>query len=310
VRSQKTHVTRKTLAESVHHAAQTLEGSGWGGSAARRDAEVLARAILRWDVADWLSKQGQEAGETFQTTFDAALTRRLRREPVAYITGEREFYGRPFVVSSSALVPRPETELVVDEGLGALAERQSADRRAPDVIDVGTGSGILAVTLALESPTARLIATDVSPAALALAAVNVKRFDLTDRVELRHNSLLGGEANRFDLVVSNPPYVAERDRPGLMPDVRDYEPGVALFGGADGFDVIRALLPAAERGLRPGGWLVMEVGAGQSDEVTAILEQLTSLVVVRIASDLAGIARVLVARRPNSPTLSNSSAFD
>ena len=290
-------MTKRTLVESVQLAARALEDSGWSASAARRDVEVLARAILRWDIADWLSKQGQEADETFQTAFDAALTRRLRREPVAYITGEREFYGRPFVVSSSVLVPRPETELVVDEALAALAERQSAGSGAPDVIDVGTGSGILAVTLALESPAARIVATDVSPAALAVASTNVERFALADRVELRHAAFLGTADSQFDLVVSNPPYVAERDRPGLMPDVRDYEPAVALFGGRDGFDIFRALLPAAERGLRPGGWLVMEMGAGQSDDVTTILEQSTTLVDVRIASDLAGIARVLVARR-------------
>ena len=295
VRSQK---SERTLAESVQLAARALEESGWRASSARRDAEVLARSILGWDMADWLSKSGQEASQAFQTAFDASLARRALHEPTAYIMGEREFYGRSFVVSASVLIPRPETELVVDEGLAALAERHSAGRTAPDVIDVGTGSGILAVTLALESPTSRVVATDVSAAALAQAADNVARFDLSDRVELRHAALLGTDSDdRFDLVVSNPPYVAERDRPGLMPEVRDFEPEVALFGGRDGFDVIRALLPAAERGLRPGGWLVMEVGAGQSDEVTTILEQSTRLVVVRIASDLAGIARVLVARK-------------
>ncbi len=288
----------KTLAESVRLASRALEAAGWDVSSAWLEAEALARSILRWDLADWLSRQGERASESFMASLDAALTRRMRHEPIAYITGEREFYGRSFVVSSSVLVPRPETELVVDEGLAVLAERQAAGRAAPDVIDVGTGSGILAITLALESPAARIVATDVSPAALAVAANNVTRFDIADRVELRQAAFLGSDADdRFDLVVSNPPYVAEHDRVGLMPDVRDYEPEVALFGGADGLDVIRALLPAVHRGLRPGGWLVMEIGSGQSDQIRQILELTMGLSLVKIADDLAGIPRVVVARR-------------
>jgi release factor glutamine methyltransferase len=287
----------QTLGESVRRASRALEAAGWDVSSAWLDAEALARSILRWDLADWLARQGEQASESFTASLNTALTRRMRHEPIAYITGEREFYGRPFVVSSSVLVPRPETELVVDEGLAALAERQATGRAAPDVIDVGTGSGILAITLALESPAARIVATDVSPAALAVAANNVGRFEMTDRVELRQVAFLGRADDRFDLVVSNPPYVAERDRVGLMPDVRDYEPEVALFGGADGLDVIRALLPAVHDGLRPGGWLVMEIGAGQSDEIRQILQRSTGLSLIKIADDLAGTPRVVVARR-------------
>jgi len=286
-----------TFAESVRVASRALENAGWDISSAWVDAEVLARSILQWDLADWLSRQDQRASESFSTAFDAALVRRLRHEPIAYITGEREFYGRPFVVSSSVLIPRPETELVVNEALTALAERQSASRTTPDVVDVGTGSGILAITLAIEVPAARIVATDVSAAALDVAAQNAERFGVSARVDLRGVDLLGDTRESFDLVVSNPPYVAERDRPGLMTDVRDYEPAVALFGGTDGFDVIRTLLPAAERGLRPAGWLVMEMGAGQSDELTRILSETTELELVRISNDLAGIPRVLVARR-------------
>ena len=228
-----------------------------------------------------------------------AGSRRLRHEPVAYITGERGFYGRSFRVTPAVLIPRPETELVVDEGLATLAERIATSSATPRIIDVGTGSGILAITFVLESPTTCVVATDVSPAALAVAADNVTRFDVGDRVELRHSPLVGRETDgTFDLVVSNPPYVAEHDRPGLMPDVRDYEPALALFGGPDGLTVIRDLIPAAARVLRPGGWLVMELGAGQAARVSHLLERMGSLALVRIANDLAGIPRVLVARRP------------
>ena len=287
-----------TLAESVRAASRALGEAGWDPSSAWLDAEVLARAILRWNLTDWLSRQDEGAGDAFRIAFDTAVARRLRHEPVAYITGEREFYGRPFRVSPAVLIPRPETELVVDEGLAALAERVATSTAHPRIIDVGTGSGILAVTLALESPASSVAATDVSPAALAVAADNVTRFDVGDRVELRHSALVGGEAEgAFDLVVSNPPYVAECDRPGLMPDVRDYEPAVALFGGPDGLDVIRDLIPAAAQALRPGGWLVMELGAGQAARVAHLLERENTLALVRIANDLAGIPRVLVARQ-------------
>lgn len=287
-----------TLAASVRSASRALEAAGWDVSSAWLDAEVLARTILEWDLAEWLLRQDQPASEAFRASFDSALTRRLRHEPIAYITGEREFYGRSFRVSQAVLIPRPETELVIEEGLLALAARRSEGVSAPKVMDVGVGSGVLAITLALEAPSARLVATDVSTAALEVAASNVQRFDLSDRVDLRHASLLGDCADgRLDLVVSNPPYVSEQDRPALMPDVRDYEPEVALFGGEDGLEVIRALIPAAARGLRPGGWFVMEMGSGQSDGVTAIVGESAELELIRISDDLAGIRRVVVARR-------------
>ena len=297
----------KSLAESVRAASRTLEAAGSDGSSAWLDAEVLARSILRWSLTDWLSRQDEPAGESFRTAFEAALSRRVRHEPVAYITGEREFYGRPFRVTPAVLIPRPETELVVDEGLAALAECIATSSATPRIVDVGTGSGILAVTFVLESPTSRVVATDVSPAALAVAADNVTRFDVDDRVELRYSPLVGGEPDgTLDLVVSNPPYVAEYDRLGLMPDVRDFEPALALFGGPDGLNVIRDLIPAAARALRPGGWLVMELGAGQAARVTHLVEQTAGLSLVKIANDLAGIPRVLVAQRLNSSNSSNS----
>jgi release factor glutamine methyltransferase len=288
-----------TFAEAVRIAARTLETAGSDRSSAFLDAEVLARWILDYELADWLARQDQRAPDSFLIALDAIVARRRRHEPIAYITGTREFYGRSFAVSPAVLIPRPETELLVDEALTALAERRSAGCATPDVADVGTGSGILAVTLALESPGLQAVGTDVSDAALRMAERNVQRFGLTGQVTLRHGAFLGpdeGEA-RFDLVVSNPPYVAEHDGPMLMADVREYEPAVALFGGPGGFDVIRALLPAAERGLRPGGWLIMEMGAGQSDEVARLVDEQPRLEVVRISADLAGIPRALVARK-------------
>lgn len=291
----------ETLGNAVRRASRALEAAGWDPPSAYLDAEVLARAMLGIDLAAWLARQGERADHAFQRAFDDAVARRLRYEPVAYIVGEREFYGRSFRVSPAVLIPRPETELVVDEALAAAAVSHADGRAVQDVADVGTGSGVLAVTLALELPDTHVAATDVSSAALAVAAANVDRFHLAARVTLEHAALLGDRRGAFDLVVSNPPYVAARDRAQLMPDVRDYEPGVALFGGADGLDVIRALLPAATRALRPGGWLVMELGAGQSAVAAGMLEESTGLSLVRIAHDLADIPRVVVARRYGEP---------
>jgi len=290
------HPAARSLAECVRAGVSDLAAAGHDHASARIDAEVLARHILRWDAATWLSRQRENASVAFRANFVRAIERRRAHEPVAYITGTREFYGRSFVVSSSVLIPRPETELVVDEALAAIAE-VSARLLAPRVADIGTGSGCLAVTIALESRTARITATDISDAALAVAVENAARLGVEGRIAFRRTSLLGGASDAFDLIVSNPPYVPARDRGMLAPDVRDYEPANALFGGDDGLDVIRELLPAAARALTPGGWLLMEIGAGHADAVSDLVRANTALTFVRIVPDLAGIPRVVVARR-------------
>jgi release factor glutamine methyltransferase len=163
-------------------------------------------------------------------------------------------------------------------------------------VDVGTGSGCLAVTLALECPAARVIATEVSEAALAVARDNARRLG-AERIEFKHGSLFSGVAAPVDLVVSNPPYVAYAERASLPVDVVGYEPAGALFGGEDGLDVIRALVPAAGAALRPGGWLILELGLGQADAVERLIQATDALAVVRLRSDLQHILRVVVARR-------------
>jgi release factor glutamine methyltransferase len=287
-----------SVAEMVRSAATVLEADGWPTDESRRDAEILARAALGWDAADWLTRAREPATPEFQAAFHAAMARRRLREPVAYIAGSREFYGRAFRVTPAVLIPRPETELVVDEALKVLADDRGSGDRTLEVADVGTGSGCLAVTIALETSGTRITATDVSTEALAVAADNARRLSADTRIEFVRTSLLGHAAGRFDLVVSNPPYVSERERFTLMPDVRDYEPALALFGGPDGLGVIRELLTAAGQGLRPGGWLIMEIGAGQADVVSAIAAASSPMAVVRVVPDLAGIPRVMVLTRP------------
>jgi release factor glutamine methyltransferase len=277
------------LRELAAAAERRFAAAGIAASDARFDAELLLRHLLNWDRATWLTRRDEAAPGGLDAAFAAAVSRREAREPVAYIRGLQEFYGRDFAVGRGALIPRPETELLIDEGLAALA-----GRAAPHVLDVGTGSGCLAVTLALERPDATVTATDVSPEALAVARENARRFDVGDRVTftLTAGVGLGGP---YDLVVSNPPYVPDGDRAGLQPEVRLYEPPTALFAGADGLDAMRAIVPDVRSRLRSGGTFAMEIGIGQGAAAEAIARAAGFTDVV-VRADLQGIPRVVVAR--------------
>lgn len=285
------------LAALVVSAARTLASAGLAADDARRDAALLARHQLGWTHAQWLTHSDDDAPAGFALHYDALIARRARREPIAQITGIREFYGREFKVTRDVLSPRPETEFVIEQALAWLTARGLRLTGASTIADIGTGSGILAITLALEQPYGRVIATDVSPAALEVARDNAARHGLAYHIDFRETPLLDGIAGPFDLIVSNPPYVPEIDRASLMPEVREFEPAMALFAGADGLDVIRALVPAAAQALGSGGALIMEIGAGQAEAVAAIVAA-SGLTLEQIAPDLQGIPRVVVAGRP------------
>jgi release factor glutamine methyltransferase len=257
---------------------------------ASRDADLLARLVLGWDLATWLAKRHEPATAAFSNEFKVLLTRRLAREPMAYIRGSQEFWGRDFTVTPAVLIPRPETELLV-ETAGEFLKRLTQ----PSVVDVGTGSGCIAITLALEYPTATVRATDISEEALAVARANAARLGAD--VTFVAGSLLAGVPPPVDLIVSNPPYVAERVRAGLSREVRDHEPAVALFGGLDGWHTIRALLALTPGTLAPDGVLLMELGYGQSEDLAAEVDAVSGLRIESIRSDLQGIARVAVIRR-------------
>jgi release factor glutamine methyltransferase len=288
-----------TFAEWLADASRLLTAAGRDERESRRDAALLARWDLGWPMALWLVSLGEEAPPDFEARLAPLIARRARAEPIAYLTGEREFFGRSFRVTPDVLIPRPETELVVEEALACLyARRPDPERsRPPVVVDVGTGSGCIAITLTLEFPSARVVATDVSAAALAVAVDNARGLDAADRVTFRHGPLLAGWNEPVDLIVSNPPYVAARDRGALPDDVVRYEPATALFGGDDGLDVMRALVPTAAAALVPGGWLIMEIGLGQADDVQRLVRDVPGLDLVRLRSDLQRILRVVVARR-------------
>ncbi len=279
-----------TYSEVVARAAARLVSSGFERVDAEADAAVLARHILQWDLGQWLSHMRDQAPAAFAESLDALIARRSGHEPIAYITGNREFYGRSFIVSPAVLIPRPETELIVERVLGCTGAQVQGGK----IADVGTGSGCLAVTLALELPTAQVVATDISSAALDVARVNASLLGDRDRVEFRHGAYFAGSPTLFDVIVSNPPYVAETDRADMQRDVVDFEPPTALFSGPNGLACIRELVRLAPEHLRPGGTLLFEFGFGQADAVRALIRS-SRLIFVAIHNDLQGIPRVAVA---------------
>lgn len=262
-----------------------IEAAGW-------DAERLLRHVLGCDRALLLSRPETEVAAEAEARFRRLVDERARRVPLQHLVGTQAFWRHEFVVSADVLVPRPETELLVEIAL----ERMRGIER-PLVVDVGTGSGCIALSLAAARPDADVHATEISPAALAVAQQNASRLGLADRVRFHAGDLLqplGPLTGRLDLVVSNPPYVAEEERAALTPEVRDHEPAVALFAPERGLAVHRRLAGLAASALRPGGTLVLELGSGQQAAVARFCAD-ALLEVAEVRADLAGIPRALVA---------------
>ena len=281
-----------TIAQLLAEARPRLAGTAFG--APPREAALLLGWLLDLSEAQVLAYGEREVPEETAERFRSLLERRLTGEPVAYLLGEREFYGRPFAVDRRVLIPRPETEHIVEEALAiSLPER-------PWILDVGTGSGILPVTLALEIPGARTVGTDISPSALAVASGNARRYGVSDRTRFLGADLAHGlDLARFDLVVSNPPYVDARDAPSLSPEVVDFEPHVALFapGVGDGGDsVLARLFSLLGVGLRPGIRAIVEIGFGQLEAARRHAEA-SGLEFAGARLDYAGIPRVVVLER-------------
>lgn len=283
-----------TLQGLLQAAAARLERAGLSAREAAFDAGLLARAVLGWDRAMLLTRAPAPPPPGFAEEYDALVARRERREPAAQVLGVREFWGRPFEVTRDVLVPRPETELIVEAALEFLQAHGAG--ATPRIADVGTGSGCLAITLALEARVP-VVATDISGAALQVARRNAGRLGASGVAFVR-TDLIEGIAPGLDVIVSNPPYVRELDRVALSPEVRDYEPDAALFGGADGLDVVRALLDAAPSYLTPRGRLFMEFGAGQDDRVTELIAARPRLRLEDVRADVQGIPRMAIIAAP------------
>jgi release factor glutamine methyltransferase len=259
---------------------------------AHADAELLLLHLLGKDRAWLLTHPGEEFAEDAAGIFAELLGRRKSGEPIQYITGETEFYGLSFRVTPDVLIPRPETEHLVEKVVELAAGLEQ-----PRIVDVGTGSGAIAVALAHELAHARITAIDLSAPALAVARRNAELNGVSSRIRFLHGDLLAPvAAERFEIVVSNPPYVPAADRPTLSVEVRDHEPALALFAGDDGLDVYQRLIPAAFTALVAGGFVAMEIGFGQSKAIGTLLAD-SGFEQVRFATDLQGIERVAIAQR-------------
>lgn len=263
---------------------------------ARRDAEILLLGVLGIGHTQLLANPERELTQEEESLFSRAIDRRAANEPIQYILGKQEFYGLDFQVTPAVLIPRPETEHLVEAVLQLLPHDEPLE-----ILDVGTGSGILAVTLAHHLPHARMTAVDISVDAIAIARRNAEAQHAADRIRFVVSDLLSALDNRvgrFDAIVSNPPYVADRDRASLAPEVRDYEPATALFAGDTGMDIYRRLIPEAHAALKPIGLLALEIGQGQRDSIAELLEGWQD---VSFLNDLQQIPRVALARRLAAP---------
>jgi release factor glutamine methyltransferase len=281
----------RTIATARHALADRFRQAGI--DSAETDARLLMAHALRIDRAELIANG--ERALTFEQTkaIDALAERRLKHEPVARIFGRKEFWSLSLQISPAVLVPRPETETVIEAALDALV-RDARQMERLRILDIGTGSGALLLALLSELPNATGTGTDISTAALAVARDNAERSDLAARCTFVACDIAAGVRGPFDLIVSNPPYVAHGEIASLAPEVRDYDPALALDGGADGLNGYRAIAVQARGLLAPGGMLLVELGMGQEAAVRALFTK-AGLFVAAARHDLAGIPRALSA---------------
>jgi release factor glutamine methyltransferase len=283
-----------TLGDAVRAAQRALAKAGVED--AGREARLLVVAAAGVDTAQIIAHPEQQLSGDTQAKLQAMLARRSAFEPLSRIFGEREFYGRRFALSPATLDPRPDSETLIEAALD-IAARERWRERPIRILDIGTGTGCLLLTLLAELPLATGVGTDISNAALQTAALNAASLDVAARAAFMLADMLDGIDGPFDLVVSNPPYIASADIAGLSPEVRKYDPHAALDGGPDGLDFYRRIAAGLTRVLR--GWAILEVGAGQADAVALLLQQAfvkTRRAEVTRHSDLGGHTRCVAVR--------------
>jgi release factor glutamine methyltransferase len=300
------------LRPALDSAIEQLTAAGTGSP--RLNAEVLLMFTLACDRAYLYAHAERELSPDEYARYQVALEERARGKPSQYITGHQEFWGLDFLVSPAVLIPRPETEHVIETVLGlarALGRPPRELERQLKIVDVGTGSGCIALALAKELPGGEIVAVDISAAALEIARANAARLQLDQRVTFLESNLLSalpapsegqairfeGKGDSFDFVVSNPPYVGSSAPEKVQREVREFEPRVAVFAGESGMEVYRQLIPQARERLAPGGWLVVEIGFSMEAAVRALLEGWQE---IRVTHDLQGIPRVVAARATSS----------
>ncbi|MHB1937316.1 MAG: peptide chain release factor N(5)-glutamine methyltransferase [Acidobacteriaceae bacterium] len=280
-----------TIGDAIDWGASLLdESDAIPAGRSRADATLLLRHVLGIPHAEMYAYRERPLTALQTEAFNAQIQQRRRGVPIQYITGEQEFFGLTFHVTPDVLIPRPETEHLVEAAIARLRGLRGAR-----IADVGTGSGAIAVALAHALPKAEIVALDISPAALAVAARNAQWNRVANRIRFVESDLLAAVADEtFDAIVSNPPYIAESERKTLPVEVREHEPEMALFAGATGLELYQRLIPASLPQLVSGGWLMMEIGHSQRDAVRALLKDWDE---VEFVPDLQGIPRVAIARK-------------
>jgi release factor glutamine methyltransferase len=279
-----------TVTEARKLGADRLERSPGPQNRGLADATLLLMHALQCTRTEILAHPERALSKEEEQLYRRLLEERASGRPIQHITGEQEFFGLSFIVTPDVLIPRPETEHLVE----AAIERMR-DRAAPRIVDVGTGSGAIAVALAHALPQAQITATDLSQGALAIARQNAVQNKVAERIRWMQGDLLADLLNEnFDAVISNPPYIAEAERATLSSEVRDFEPSLALFAGATGLEIYERLIPQASRVLLPDGWLMLEIGHTQQPAIEKLLAGWQQ---VAFVPDLQGIPRVVVARK-------------
>ena len=276
----------------IHEATKALEASDI--PSARLDAEVLLSSCLGCDRMEFYKNPDKIINETQLAAFRKHLARRLQWEPVAYITGRKEFWSFTLEVNNSVLIPRPDTEIIVEEALDVYRNFTSLPVR---ILDIGTGSGAIALALASEITGVRVVATDISIAALNLAQKNAVTLRLQEKIDFRQGNLLEPVDGLFDIIVSNPPYIAAGEYEELPASVRVFEPREALLAGVSGLEFYEKLIYSAAAYLKKNGWLLLEIGAKQEAGVRGILEAAGLYESVDMRRDYAGLPRGIKARR-------------
>lgn len=279
------------IRDILRQAVANLKKSG--STSPRLDAEVLLVSYLNTDRLELYKTPEKPLGEEEILGFGKWLERRLNGEPVAYIIGAKEFWSLLFEVNREVLIPRPETEIIVEEALLASKKMMPPGLR---ILEIGVGSGAISVALARELPDAHLVATDISAGALALAYRNARTHGVADRIEFLCGDLLAPVVGTFDLIVSNPPYISAEEFVQLPRGVREYEPRQALLTGEGGTAFHREIISGSEKHLRKGGWLLMEMGEGQKEDIEKMMKRTAAYEDIAVRLDYGGVERVIKAR--------------
>ncbi len=285
-----------TIADALRKYTSKLKQQGIGEAAG--EARILLGHALNLNSAQLFSQMDRVLTASEITSFESLVDRRLKREPTAYITGHKEFYGLDIYVDSRVLIPRPETEILVEEAIKFGRSWIERNEKAPLIADIGTGSGAIAISLALNLPDSHIYAVDISEKALEVASVNVERYRLKENIMLVHGNLLEQISDKIALIVANLPYIAGTDVRELPDEVAKYEPQVALDGGSGGIEVIHRLIVQSVDKMAPGGALLVEIGLGQADGIVKLIKSTWNGAHLSVTADLAGIDRVIKIEPP------------